>query len=116
MSRLPRPLVALLCGVALLASGCVYQGYHRVTFRNPSLVGGELSEHEAEHVFTLFGLVDSSGTYLARAIDVSEICPGGVAELSHYQTAPQASWIPIVPLLIAPLVSPSTIEYRCVQE
>jgi ABC-type Fe3+-siderophore transport system permease subunit len=116
MSRAPRGAVAILLGVAVLASGCLYQGLHRVAFRNPSLAEADVSEHQSTQAFTLFGLVDTSGSVHTQAIDVSEVCPGRFAEIVHHQTAPQASWIPLVPLLIAPFVSQSTIEYRCVEE
>lgn len=103
--------VALLVCLAVLASGCVYQGYNRVAFQNPRHLDAETAEDDADHAHTLLGFVDSTGT-----VDVAETCPDGFAMVAHYQTSTQASWIPIVPLLLAPFASGSTVEFRCLSQ
>ncbi len=116
MSGASRRAAGLLLCLLVLASGCLYQGYHRVSFRYPSKMQADYAADDAEQVHTLAGLIDFTGTYSPGAIDVTETCPDGFAEVAHYQTAAQASWIPIVPLLVAPFVSGSSIAYRCVEE
>ena len=105
MSRAPRRAVGILIGLAVLSSGCLYQGVNRVAFVYPSRSEAEVSQDQLTH------------TYLAGAVDVSETCSAGFAEIALYQTGPQASLIPIVPLLMAPLlVSESTIDFLCLEE